>query len=343
MKTSLFDFLLPSELIADKPVSPRDAARLLVVDDTLYDKKIADLPQFLKAGDVMVFNDTKVIPARLFAKRGDSKVEILLHKKIGAGRWQCFAKPAKRLRAEDMLVFAEDFKAVVKEKLADGQVIIDFPYEENNFWQKLEQYGKMPLPPYIERSRMADNSDKDNYQTVYARNIGSVAAPTAGLHFTEELLKKIDAVGVKRVHVTLHVGGGTFLPVKVEDTNEHVMHSEYAVVGKEAAAIINDARRNGGRIIAVGTTGVRTLESAADESGEVREFAGDTDIFITPGYKFRVVDVMLTNFHLPKSTLFMLVSAFCGLEKMKQAYSHAIEQKYRFYSYGDACLLLKQN
>lgn len=373
MKTSLFDFTLPTERIATTPLFPRDAARMLVVGDELQDKTIGNLVEFLRAGDVMVFNNTKVIPARLFGMRGAAKIEVLLHKRIshssslrtegeaiqffqdvdtsglprsGAPRndsgdiyWQCFAKPAKKLRIGDEMIFADDFSAEVIKKYDDGQVLLKFAYSDDVFEKKLEQYGAMPLPPYIEKTRHADVSDNNNYQTVYAENSGSVAAPTAGLHFTKELLEKIDAIGVKRVHVTLHVGGGTFLPVKVEDTKNHIMHSEYAEISKEAAQIINAAKRSGGRIIAVGTTSVRTLESATDEQGIVQQFAGETNIFITPSYRFKIVDVMLTNFHLPKSTLFMLVCAFSGIEKMQAAYAHAIEQKYRFYSYGDVCFL----
>ncbi len=360
MKTSLFDFTLPPECIATEPIFPRDAARMLVVGDELQDKTIANLTDYLRAGDVLVFNDTKVIPARLFGTRGLVKVEVLLHKRCHPelvegslqnndeishcvrddnNSWQCFAKPAKKLRIGDVVKFADDFSAEVIQKYDDGQVLLKFPYNDSEFYKKLEQYGSMPLPPYIEKTRHADVSDNNNYQTVYAENSGSVAAPTAGLHFTKELLEKIDAIGVKRVHVTLHVGGGTFLPVKVEDTKNHIMHSEYAEISKETAKIINNVKQAGGRVIAIGTTSVRTLESAADEQGIVREFAGETNIFITPSYRFKIVDAMLTNFHLPKSTLFMLVCAFSGIDKMKAAYAHAIEQKYRFYSYGDACFL----
>jgi S-adenosylmethionine:tRNA ribosyltransferase-isomerase len=343
MKTSLFDFTLPESHIASAPAYPRDSSRMLVVGDALQDKNIGELIDFLRAGDVLVFNDTKVIPARLLGMRNNAKIEILLHKKISAKEWQCFAKPAKKLRTHDMVAFASDFLAQVKQKYDDGQVLLEFDYPENIFQQKLEKYGSMPLPPYIERNRKADNSDNSNYQTIYARNSGSVAAPTAGLHFTEKLLAAIDAKGVKRVHITLHVGGGTFLPVKTDDTSEHKMHSEYAEISKETAELINAAKKAGRLVIAVGTTSLRTLESAADEYGILQEFAGETDIFITPGYKFKIVDALLTNFHLPKSTLFMLVSALMGVKKMQEAYAHAIKNNYRFYSYGDACLLLGQN
>ncbi|MEZ5690620.1 MAG: tRNA preQ1(34) S-adenosylmethionine ribosyltransferase-isomerase QueA [Rickettsiales bacterium] len=358
MKTSDFDFTLPQELIASAPVCPRDAARMLVVAENTYDKKITDLTSYLKKGDVLVFNDSKVIPARLIGKRGDAKIEVLLHKRIfypmnphpiplpegeGTNMWKCFAKPAKKLRVGDVVNFADDFSASVIEKYDDGQVLLGFSYSGDIFEQKLNTYGAMPLPPYIERVRCADDADNNSYQTIYAKNSGSVAAPTAGLHFTDRLLDAIDKMGVERLHVTLHVGGGTFLPVKAEDTNDHVMHSEYAVVTGDVAEIINVAKKAGGRVIAVGTTSVRTLESATNKHGILQEFAGETDIFITPGYEFKLVDAMLTNFHLPKSTLFMLVSAFSGLDRMKAAYAHAIEQKYRFYSYGDACLLFSEN
>ncbi len=342
MKTSLFDFSLPEGHIATNPANPRDSSRMLVVGDNLLDKNISDLVDFLREGDVMVFNDTKVIPARLFGTRGNAKIEVLLHKNSGQGQWQCFAKPAKKLCIGDMVEFTTDFYAQVKQKYDDGQVLLAFNYSEDVFQQKLEQYGGVPLPPYIEKNRKADSSDNANYQTIYAQNSGSVAAPTAGLHFTEKLLAAIDAKGVKRAYVTLHVGGGTFLPVKTDDTSEHKMHSEYAVISKETADIINVAKQNGGRVIAIGTTSLRTLESAADEQGILHEFSNDTNIFITPGYKFKIIDGLLTNFHLPKSTLFMLVCAFMGLDKMQAAYAHAIKNNYRFYSYGDACLLLPQ-
>jgi S-adenosylmethionine:tRNA ribosyltransferase-isomerase len=366
LKTALFDFHLPESLIATRPANPRESARLLVVAGALQDKTIGDLPEFLKAGDIVVFNDSRVIPARLWGKKGSASIEILLHKSViartphvlrvakqssldrfanardDASQWQCFAKPAKKIKPGDKIMFAEDFSAEVVEKKPDGQVVVDFAIGNTLFSQKLEMYGQMPLPPYIEKKRGADDADKRDYQTVYAAQEGSVAAPTAGLHFTPELLKIIDALGVHRAHVTLHVGGGTFLPVKTEDTAEHIMHSEWAHISLEMANAINEAKQRGGRVIAVGTTALRTLESAADAQGRVHPFSGETAIFITPGYRFKVVDVLLTNFHLPKSTLFMLVSAFSGLERMQAAYKHAIKQRYRFYSYGDACLLQYQ-
>lgn len=337
MLTSLFDFDLPESLIASSPVIPRDASRMLVVREGLADEAIRNFPSHLKPNDIVVFNDTRVIPARLLGMRGEAKVEILLHKNLGAGKWQCFAKPAKRLRMGDEVVFAEGFSATVLEKQEDGQVVLSFVVQ--GFHEKLLQHGLMPLPPYIEKSRKAEARDNETYQTVYAKHEGSVAAPTAGLHFTPELLAAIDGVGSTRAHVTLHVGGGTFLPVKTEDTREHVMHSEWAHISAETVAKINAAKARGGRVIAVGTTSLRTLESATDDTGMVRSFEGETNIFITPGYRFKCVDMLLTNFHLPRSTLFMLVSAFAGLDKMQAAYAHAIAQNYRFYSYGDACLL----
>ena len=365
MKTALFDFRLPEFLIAVRPADPRDASRLLVVDDSLRDASIRDLPSFLKPGDVMVMNDTRVIPARLLGKRGTASIEILLHqchperrpkaevegshhdciRSFGSHSlaqddsflWRCFAKPAKKLKIGDRIDFAPDFFAEVKEKLPDGQVVLHF--DSDGFQEKLARYGHVPLPPYIERPD--EEEDKECYQTVYAAREGSVAAPTAGLHFTESLLNAIDAVGVKRAHITLHVGGGTFLPVKAEDTQDHKMHSEWAEISAETAAAINGAKAKGGRVIAVGTTSLRTLESSADENGVIKPFSGETDIFIAPGYRFKAVDMLLTNFHLPRSTLFMLVSAFSGTERMKEAYAHAIAQQYRFYSYGDACLLYR--
>lgn len=343
MQTSLFEFELPDELIASQPVSPRDSARMLVAGESFLNMHVRDLPGFLRAGDVMVFNDTKVLPARLMGKRGLGKVEVLLHKKLAGyeTRWMCFAKPAKKLKVGDAVDFAAGFYGVVMEKFEDGQVAVEFPYSAAMLRELLRAHGQMPLPPYIEKMRKAGETDAEDYQTVYAKHEGSVAAPTAGLHYTKELLAAIDAMGVRRVHVTLHVGGGTFLPVKVADTDDHVMHSEYAVISGEVAEVINAARAAGGRVVAVGTTSLRVLESAAEEDGSLRAFDGETAIFITPGYRFKVVDVLLTNFHLPRSTLFMLVCAFAGVERMKAAYAHAISAGYRFYSYGDTSLLTR--
>ena len=339
MKTSLFDFELPSELIANQPISPRDAARMLVVADELNNSHVANLIDYLQAGDVMVFNDTRVIPARLNGKKGreGANIELTLTKNVSGNLWKAFAKNSKRLKINDIIYFAEDFSAILIEKLENGEIIIDFKCA--NFSEALQKYGKMPLPPYIKRNSSQD-TDNNNYQTVYAKNEGAIAAPTAGLHFTDKLLNSLKEKGVIQVFVTLHVGAGTFLPVKTDDTNDHKMHSEYAEISSETADIINAAKASGKRIIAVGTTSLRVLESAAKDS-KLEQFAGETDIFIIPGYKFQIVDVLMTNFHLPKSTLFMLVSAFAGLDKMQNAYAHAIKEKYRFYSYGDACLLFR--
>jgi len=340
MKTDLFDFNLPPERIATRPVNPRDSARMLVVNhQDINDSHVLNLPDFLDEGDVMVFNNTRVIPARLQGTRGEASIEITLHKAAGDNLWWVFARPGKKLRKDDRVIFANDFSAIVKEKLPTGEIQLQF--ESNNLFDCLNRYGSMPLPPYMRRSAQAD--DKQNYQTVYAQRDGAVAAPTAGLHFTGNLLEALRKKKIKQVFVTLHVGAGTFLPVKAEDTKDHKMHSEYAEITQEAANIINEAKQSGKRIVAVGTTSLRTLESAADENGRLHSFSGETDIFITPGYKFRIVDMLMTNFHLPRSTLFMLVSAFSGLETMQKAYEHAIAQHYRFYSYGDACLLYRQN
>jgi S-adenosylmethionine:tRNA ribosyltransferase-isomerase len=338
MKTALFDFHLPPERIAAEPLSPRDASRMLVVrSDGLTDDKVRNLTDYLRPGDVMVFNDTKVIPARLMGKRGEATIEIMLLKCIDGNCWSAFARPAKKLRLGDNVIFADGFLAAVNAKCEDGTVEIIF--NSNELFDDLYKYGKMPLPPYIKRS--AEEADNTNYQTVYAQNEGAIAAPTAGLHFTEELLKNIDKAGIKRVNVTLHVGAGTFQPVKSDDTDSHVMHSEYAELTESNAELLMQYRKNGGRIIAVGTTSLRVLESATDVEGNINAYKGETDIFITPGYKFRAVDILMTNFHLPKSTLFMLVSAFMGLDEMKAAYAHAIAEGYRLYSYGDAGLLIR--
>lgn len=335
MRVDLFDFELPESSIATAPAVPRDSARLLYLpaNGALQDRTVLDIPGFLKPGDVMVFNDTKVIPARLMGKRGDMNVECLLHKKISDHDWLCFAKPAKRLKPGQSVVFAPDFAATIIGKQEDGQVHIRF--DAPDIYAMLERYGEMPLPPYMRRRAAAE--DRDTYQTAYAAHPGSVAAPTAGLHFTPALLEAIDAAGAKRVHVTLHVGAGTFMPVKVDDTDDHVMHAEWAHITEDAAAAINAATR----VIAVGTTSLRTLESMADETGHVCAGRKETEIFITPGYKFRAVDVLMTNFHLPRSTLLMLVSAFAGHQRILDAYSHAIATGYRFYSYGDTSWLEK--
>lgn len=344
MKTADFDFDLPPERIADHPVKPRDAARLLVVDEPLQDRPfqdriVRDLPDLLQPGDLMVYNDTRVIPARLTGKRGEAKIEVTLHKRMGDDTWAAFAKNARRLKPGDIVTFVRDFAATVLEKHDGGEVVLRFTESGAALFERLHRHGVMPLPPYISRPQGEESSDRDDYQTVFARAEGAVAAPTAGLHFTPELLAALDARGVRRVPVTLHVGAGTFLPVKVEDVRDHKMHAEYGEVSPETAAAVNATRAAGGRIVAVGTTALRLLESAASEDGTLHPFAAETSIFITPGYRFRIVDRLLTNFHLPKSTLFMLVCAFAGMGRMRAAYAHAIASGYRFYSYGDASLL----
>jgi S-adenosylmethionine:tRNA ribosyltransferase-isomerase len=413
MRTELFDFHLPEGRIAHAPATPRDMAKLLHVGDALHDKIVRDLPTLLNPGDVMVFNDSRVIPARLFADVNGRQIEVLLHQPLsssplegerrlhlqtrggnsaallpptdalkeridspsGGELWSAFARPAKKLKKGMVLLFAPDFSATVMGRSDDGQVLLEFPYPASELFAKLHAHGHMPLPPYIERADTA--ADQTNYQTIYARADGSVAAPTAGLHFTPSLMAALDARGVKRAYVTLHVGAGTFQPVKVEDTDEHIMHREPIEIGQEACDIINTARANGGKVVAVGTTSLRILESVAalqfpppiggrlgggqpqsvyadsaplptsprwgEELSMLQPYSGDTGIFITPGYRFKIVDKLMTNFHLPKSTLFMLVSAFAGLERMQQAYRHAIDREYRFYSYGDTSLLERAN
>ncbi|MBL8629668.1 MAG: tRNA preQ1(34) S-adenosylmethionine ribosyltransferase-isomerase QueA [Rhodospirillaceae bacterium] len=340
MRTDHFDFDLPHDSIASRPLTPRDAARLLHVTWAGWvDRAVRDLPSLIRPGDVMVFNDTRVLPARLFGKRGVVPVELLLHRSISADTWDVFAKPGKRLKVGQTVDLDGGLSAEVLAKSDEGLVRVRFSKDGADLLQAFHATGHMPLPPYIRRAD--DAQDRKDYQTVYAKADGSVAAPTAGLHFTPELLAAIDAAGATRAHVTLHVGAGTFLPVKVDDTDQHVMHAEWAEVSAATADQINAAKKNGGRIIAVGTTSLRTLESAANDDGQVQPFNAETSIFITPGYRFKAVDVLMTNFHLPKSTLFMLVSAFAGLERMKSAYAHAIQSGYRFYSYGDASWLEK--
>jgi S-adenosylmethionine:tRNA ribosyltransferase-isomerase len=339
MKVDLFDFELPRERIAAHPARPRDAARLLHVrNEALADRTMRDLPDLLRAGDLLVVNDTKVIAARLAGKRGAAGIEVTLHKRLGPGRWAAFARPVKRLKPGDRIEFAEAFAAIVEAKHDGGEIALDFACDDATLLAALERIGAMPLPPYIPREA-PDPADRADYQTLFAREPGAVAAPTAGLHFTEALLAALDATGIARASVTLHVGAGTFLPVKVEDTKDHRMHAEYGRVTEAAADAINATHARGGRVVAIGTTSLRLVESAAGEDGIVRPFAGETDIFIVPGYRFRAIDLLLTNFHLPRSTLFMLVCAFAGTERMKSAYAHAIEAGYRFYSYGDGCLL----
>lgn len=340
MKTADFDFALPPERIAQEPARPRDGARLLRVDgDTLGDFVVRDLPDLLRAGDLLVFNDTRVIPAQLDALRGQARIGITLHKALPDGDWMAFAKNAKRLKEGDTLAFGAGVEALVVAR-DGGEVRLRFRVQGGSLDAALEKVGRMPLPPYIRRAGDVAE-DRRDYQTMFAREAGAVAAPTAGLHFTPELVERLKAKGIGHTTVTLHVGAGTFLPVTADHTEDHRMHAETGVIDAAAAEAINATRAKGGRVVAVGSTSMRLMESAADEAGQVRPFQGETAIFITPGYRFRVPDLMLTNFHLPRSTLFMLVAAFAGLERMKRAYAHAIAQGYRFYSYGDACLLSK--
>ncbi|CDL00181.1 S-adenosylmethionine:tRNA ribosyltransferase-isomerase [Magnetospirillum gryphiswaldense MSR-1 v2] len=343
MDVNLFDFDLPRTLIAERPVSPRDAARLLHVQaGGLTDGVVGDLPRWLRPGDLLISNDTRVIPARLFGRKGEGGVELTLHERTSLDEWKAFARPAKKLRPGDKVRFADDFSATVAAKGEAGEVLMRFDRGGDDLMLALDAYGRLPLPPYIRKGE-ADERDRADYQTVFAREKGAVAAPTAGLHFTDSLLAALESAGVTRTTVTLHVGAGTFLPVKVDDTKDHRMHAERGVVTAEVADLVNRTKAARGRVVAVGTTSLRLLESAADDDGVLHPFDGPTDIFITPGYRFRLVDVLMTNFHLPKSTLFMLVSAFAGLDRMHQAYAYAMNRGYRFYSYGDACLLEREN
>ncbi|MHC9420570.1 tRNA preQ1(34) S-adenosylmethionine ribosyltransferase-isomerase QueA [Sphingomonas citri] len=340
MNVDLFDFDLPPERIALRPASPRDAARLLVVrGDGLDDRSVADLPDVLRAGDLLVFNDTRVIPAQLEGARGNARIGATLHKREGSRRWRAFVRNAKRLRDGDTIDFGAGVSATARDRADDGSWALDFAGDEP-VELLLERAGRMPLPPYIAGKRAADARDADDYQTMFAAEPGAVAAPTAALHFTPALLERLAAAGVEHATLTLHVGGGTFLPVKAEDTADHKMHAEWGRIDQATADRLNAVRARGGRVIAVGTTSLRLIESAAGEDGIVRPFEGDTAIFITPGYRFRGVDGLMTNFHLPRSTLFMLVSALMGIDMMKAAYAHAIHDGYRFYSYGDGSLLL---
>src|SRR3954470_4056062 len=359
MRVDRFDFDLPEDRIALRPQSPRDAARMLVVrpdgEPRFADRVVRDLPNLLRPGDALVLNDTRVIPARLFGLRArgaaTARVEIMLHKREAADRWRAFARPANRLAAGGRIRFGEDSESMacllasldaeVLEKGESGEVLLRFAFTGPALDEAIARLGETPLPPYIAGKRPADDRDRADYQTVYAREDGAVAAPTAGLHFTDALFARLEARGVSRHLVTLHVGAGTFLPVKAADTADHRMHAEWGAIDAEAAAALNAARRAGGRIVAVGTTALRLLESAARPDGTVQPFAGEADLFIAPGYAFRTVDILMTNFHLPRSTLFMLVAAFAGLDTMQSAYAHAIALGYRFYSYGDACLLFR--
>ena len=355
MRVDLFDFELPEERIALRPAEPRDSARMLVVrpGEGLEDRIVRDLPSLLRAGDVLVFNDTKVIPAQLkgIRRRGEAvaQVEATLHMRMASDRWLAFMRPGKRIAAGDRIHFGHDgnscllgqLDATVIEKGEGGEVLLGFDLSGAFLDEALHAVGHIPLPPYIASKRHDDERDRSDYQTIYAREEGAVAAPTAGLHFTPELFAALDAKGVERRFVTLHVGAGTFLPVKADDTADHKMHAETGSVSQETADALNAAKARGGRVIAVGTTSLRLLESAARPDGTMPAWSGPTDIFITPGYRFRTADMLMTNFHLPRSTLFMLVSAFSSLKTMRAAYAHAIENRYRFYSYGDASLLYR--
>jgi len=343
MRVDLFDFELPPERIALRPARPRDSARMLLVpgEGALDDRSVRDLPNLLRRGDVLVFNDTRVIPAQLEGRRGEARIGATLHKRLDLRRWQAFIRNAKRLRQGDVIEFPAGVSATAEQRHRDGSWTLGFAGEEP-VELLLERAGTMPLPPYIAGKRPTDVEDRADYQTIFAKEDGAVAAPTAALHFTEDLLDALDEAGIGRETLTLHVGAGTFLPVKAEDTAEHAMHSEWGRIDGATADRLNATRRDGGRIIAVGTTSLRLLESAAGEDGMIRPFEGDTAIFITPGYRFRAIDGLMTNFHLPRSTLFMLVSALMGLERMQAAYAHAIAEGYRFYSYGDSSLLLPQ-
>ena len=354
MKIDIFDFELPKELIAAQPANPRDTSRLLDLSEEscISDRYFYNLPELLHEGDVLVFNDTKVIPARLYGARGEALVEVTLYHPVDGISWWSFIKNSKRLKSGDIIRFytseisaeKSDFTAMVLEKKEDDGVLISFNCNPAELGHKLELYGFMPLPPYIKRDKPQPGlwnkfNDKENYQTVYAKHEGAVAAPTAGLHFTPDILEKIRDKGVEEVYLTLHVGAGTFLPVKTEDTKDHKMHAEYGIITPDTVDVINRAKKEGRRVIAVGTTSLRLLESAADNQGILHPFNGETDIFITPGYKFKIIDMIITNFHLPKSTLFMLICAIAGTERMKEAYAHAIKEKYRFYSYGDSSII----
>lgn len=340
MNVDLFDFELPPERIALRPAAPRDSARLLVLNGAeTRDANIADLPQFLRPGDLLVFNDTRVIPAQLEGLRGEARIGATLHKREGPRRWRAFIRNAKRLREGDSVDFGQGVTARASDRAEDGSFALDFAGDEP-VELLLERCGRMPLPPYIASKRPTDARDAQDYQTMFASEPGAVAAPTAALHFTPGLLAALDAAGIGHATLTLHVGAGTFLPVKTEDTTGHRMHAEWGRIDQPTADRLNAVRAAGGRVVAVGTTSLRLIESAAGADGAIRPFEGDTAIFITPGYRFRGVDGLVTNFHLPRSTLFMLVSALMGLERMQAAYAHAIATNYRFYSYGDASLLL---
>jgi S-adenosylmethionine:tRNA ribosyltransferase-isomerase len=345
-----FDFELPPDLIAQNPIRPRDAARLLCVRPPqgraapdLEDRVVRDLPDLLRPGDVLVANDTRVIPAQLTARRGEARIGITLNQPLSDGSWHALARNARRLRVGDVLRFADTLSATVTSRDTDGSVTLSFDQKDDAFAAALRQAGSLALPPYIHRPHGPEPSDAADYQTVFATKDGAVAAPTAGLHFTPALLTALEARGIRRVTVTLHVGAGTFLPVRSDDVAQHRMHAERGEISAAAADALNAAKAAGGRIVAVGTTSLRLLETAAAEDGTILPFAGETSLFILPGYRFRAVDLLMTNFHLPRSTLFMLVCAFAGAATMRTAYGHAIAAGYRFYSYGDSSLLWRND
>jgi len=342
MRLADFDFDLPRDLIADRPAVPRDTARLLDARSGLRDRIVSDLPSLLDPRDVVVFNDTLVIAARLTGRRGDARIEATLHRQVAADRWRALARPAKRLKPGQTVVFSDGLSAVVAESLGEGEFELHFNQGGAALLQAIERAGSMPLPPYIRRPDGADARDRSDYQTLFARVPGAVAAPTAGLHFTPALRSAIEARGCAMVGVTLHVGAGTFLPVKTDDVRQHRMHSEQGIITPQAVQAIDARRAQGGRVLAIGTTVLRLLETAAGDDSALAPFAGETSIFILPGHRFRICDLLLTNFHLPRSTLFMLVSAFAGADRARAAYAHAVANRYRFYSYGDACLFRRE-
>ncbi|MAQ55741.1 MAG: tRNA preQ1(34) S-adenosylmethionine ribosyltransferase-isomerase QueA [Rhodospirillales bacterium] len=351
MKTKDFDFDLPPELIAQRPASPRQNAKLLDARAQLVDRVVDNISDLLLPSDLIVFNNTRVIAALLYGIRyrfiseknniNERKISITLHKQVNPGKWLAYAKPAKQLKIGDTVEYSEDFRSKVLEKREMGEVLLEFNLKGSDFYSALKRYGNPPLPPYIKRSSVPDSSDLEDYQTIFAKQDGAVAAPTAGLHFTSEIMAKLAKKGIAAAPLTLHVGAGTYLPVKVENILDHKMHEEYGELSAETAEAVNKTHKKGGRVLAVGTTSLRLLESAVNNKGLVKPFIGNTDIFITPGYRFNAVDLLLTNFHLPRSTLYMLVCAFAGENFIRSAYNHAIKNRYRFYSYGDAMLLKK--
>ena len=342
-KVQDYDYILPPEAIAQIPVSPRDSAKLLdCTSHRLHDRQVCDLPDILKEGDLLIVNDTKVLRARLTGYRGLGKIRFTLHKRASGNIWHAFAKPAKKCTVGNMVSFSDRLTATVTEKFEDGEVVLSFSTSDADLDDAIHAIGQMPLPPYIKRGDSGNSDDMVNYQTMFAEKLGAVAAPTAGLHFTPELKKRLISAGIQFAHVTLHVGAGTFLPVKVDSLSEHRMHAEWGAISAKTASAITTAKKEGRRIIAVGTTAMRILEAAYQEGRKhdgFASFSGETDIFITPGYRFGICDLLFTNFHLPKSTLLMLVSAFYGFEDIRKVYQHALSHHYRFFSYGDACLL----